>query len=88
MFSNKRMNRVVTVNNDLLTKIRDAYKQIMVEKDVPAMSRQVEEVEAIMERGSFVSVDYSKIIEWRNSLGCWGRTDLEDELNFPFQYYI
>lgn len=88
MFSKNQANRVVTMSNELLTKIRDAYKQIMVEKDVPAMSRQVEEVEAMMERGSFVSVGYSKIIEWRNSLGCWGRTDLEDELNFPFQYHI
>jgi len=88
MSSKNQANRVVTLSNELLTKIRDGYKQIMVEKDVPAMSSRIEEVERAMAKGAFVSVDYGKIIEWRNSLGCWGRTDLEKELNFSFQYHI
>jgi nitric oxide synthase oxygenase domain/subunit len=88
MSSKNQANRMVTLSNELLTKVRDAYQEIMVEKDVPAMLNRVQELDSALEKGDFVSVDYGKIIEWRNSLGCWGRTDLEKELNFHFQYYL
>lgn len=88
MTSKNQMNRIVSVNIDLLTKARDAFKQIMVDENVPALQNRINEVESAMKKGTMVSVDYGKLIEWRNILGCWGYTDIEKDFNFRFQYFL
>lgn len=88
MSSVANKDKIVSMSQETLGKMKDAFQDYASKNEGADVSGRIEEMTVAMKKGRCVSVAYGKVIEWRNVLGCLGYTEIEKDLNFNFQYHM
>jgi hypothetical protein len=79
----------VSMSKELLVEVKEAFSKAYEAHGSLGYLMRVNEVGDILSKdGDIISVDFGKIIEWRNSISRESNPGLVEKLNFNFQYFM